>query len=635
MLDYMRRHSRSTTIKILFWIIIAVFVLWGVGTFTGEQSFYAAEVNGDGITPREVRRTAVQLEQFYRQIYGENMTPELAKALDFKSRALDQIISQTLIRQEAERLGIIVDEDEVREAIQAIPGLTVEGRFQREVYFRYLRSQGMTPADFETQQRVLLTVKKIQELVTGALRPNEAAARELFRFTNEKVNLAYVRVKASTLAREVPVSDQDVTQYYEEQKESFREPERVAIDYVVYVEKTFEKTIEVGDADVQQEYDAFKSDRYTEPEQVHARHILVALPANADEKKRADLGAKAAAILERLKKGEDFAAVARDASDDTSNKDKGGDLGPVVRGRTEEAFETAAFALEPGALSDVVETRYGFHVIKVDEKKPSREKPLAEVREEIVAAIRADRAKNAARDAAFQDAERAGAGKSLEELAKARGVDVTSPPPFAEKESASGLAGTEVVKAAFATAAGQVGPVTPAGNELVLFRAKTRIAPHVPPLAEIRARVETALRDQKGATLAKEKAEAMRKAAAEKKQLDELAAAEKLTVEETGAFTRSGDYIPRIGAAAAFKKEVFQLTAENPVAPEVFLSGGDAFVAVLKERLPADLTEFEKKKDELVKQQLAQDRQAAMEALLNQLKRRSSVQVHPNVLESA
>ncbi len=149
MLNYMRRHAQGTTIKILFWIIIAVFILWGVGTFTGSDSLYAAAVNGESISPKEVRRAAQQLEQFYRQLYGESFTPELVKALDFKNRALDQIINATLLKQEAQRLGFSVTDEEVRAAIEGMQGLNVDGRFQRDVYFRYLRAQGVTPTEFE------------------------------------------------------------------------------------------------------------------------------------------------------------------------------------------------------------------------------------------------------------------------------------------------------------------------------------------------------------------------------------------------------------------------------------------------------------------------------------------------------
>jgi peptidyl-prolyl cis-trans isomerase D len=147
MLNFMRRHAKSTTIKILFWVIIAVFVLWGVGTFTTSDSLNAFQVNGETIDPRDVRRAAQQLERFYGQLYGEKMTPDLVKALDFKSRALDQLINTVLLKQEAVRLGFSVTDEEVRLAIQSMEGLSQDGRFQRDVYFRYLRMQGMSPTD--------------------------------------------------------------------------------------------------------------------------------------------------------------------------------------------------------------------------------------------------------------------------------------------------------------------------------------------------------------------------------------------------------------------------------------------------------------------------------------------------------
>ena len=633
MLNYMRRHAQSTTIKILFWIIIAVFVLWGVGTFTSSDTLYAASVNGETIAPKDVRRTAQQLEFFYRQLYGEKLSPELVKALDFKNRALDQMINTALLRQEAGRLGLTVSEEEVRESIQAIEGLNVDGRFQREVYFRYLRTQGISPTDFEAEQRDRLLVQKVQELLTSSIRRDESGARELYTFSNERVNLAFVRIKASELGKEITVSDADVAQYYEQHRESFREPERVAIDYVAYDEQGFAKDAQVSDADIEQEYTTYKADRYSEPEEVHARHVLLRLPPGADAAKREQIRARAGAVLERLKKGEDFATVADAVSEDTATKSKGGDLEFIRRGRTEQAFEDAAFALQPGELSPVVETRYGFHVIKVDERKPSREKPLGEVRSEIETALRAERAREVARDAAFADAQQASSGKPLEELAQARGLKVESPPPFAESDSVTGLgAQRELVQSAFATPPGQVGPVGQADARLVLFRVKEKIPTHIPEQNEIRARVEAAIREEKGGVAARERAETLRKSLGEKRSLEGAATAEKLTVEETGPFTHMGDYIPKLGSVPSLKKQAFSLTAEKPIAPETYMASGDAVVVALKDHLPADMSEFDSKKDELVKHALDDQQQAVIQALLNQLKRRARIQVNSGAL---
>src|SRR5262249_47708773 len=154
-------------------------------------------------------------------------------------------------------------------------------------------------------------------------------------------------------------------------------------------------------------------------------------------------------------KGEDFAAVANEVSEDQGTKDKGGDLGFVAKGRSEPAFETAAFGLAPGTLSDVVESRFGYHLIKVEEKKPAREKTLAEVKDEIAKRLKTDRAHDVARDAAFADAEKLTGGKPLQEIATARDLKLESPPAFTQTEEIVGIAkNPELVKSVFATAAG-------------------------------------------------------------------------------------------------------------------------------------------------------------------------------------
>jgi len=268
--------------------------------------------------------------------------------------------------------------------------LSQDGRFQREVYFRYLRMQGMSPTDFEDQQRDRLLVQKVEELVTSSLHADEAGARELYGFTNERVDLAFVRVKASDLAKEIEPSDPEVAKYYEEHREMFREPDRVAIDYVSYDEKDFEKSATVTDAEVEQEYTTNKTDKYTSPEEVHVRHILFQLPRDADAKKRDELHERAKATLERLKKGEDFAALAKELSDDAATKDKGGDLGAVGKsgffgslGR-QQALADSAWKAPLNVAQGPVKTGLGWHVYEVTEKLPAKPRPLEEMKGVIV-----------------------------------------------------------------------------------------------------------------------------------------------------------------------------------------------------------------------------------------------------------
>jgi peptidyl-prolyl cis-trans isomerase D len=447
------------------------------------------------------------------------------------------------------------------------------------------------------------------------------------------------------MAKDVTVGDAEVADYYAKNKESFREPDRVKIEAVSYDAKdakSFGKDVSVTDAEVAEEYESQKHLRYTEPEEVHARHILFRFPpaagaANAAKAaKIAEVRRRAEEVLARVKKGEDFTALAKEFSEDPSNKESGGDLGFFARGRMDEAFEAAAFALEPGATSDLVETRFGLHVIRVEEKKAERQKPLEEVRGEIVESLRTDKARRLAGDAAFADSQQALAGKPLADLASARGLGVYEPPPFAENEQPTGLPrAPDLVKSAFTLGPGQLGPVAQAGDVWVVYRLKEKIATHVPDLAGIRERVAKALQGERGEARARERAEAIRKAAAEKKSLDTAASAEKLTAEETGPFTRVGEYVPRVGSVGGLKKAAFELVPENPIGPEVYVSSGDAFVVMLKERTAADMAEFEKRKDDLKKRYLDEQRQGAIEALLTQLKKRASIRVNPAALSGA
>lgn len=637
MLKFLRRHARSTTIKVLFWVIIAVFVLWGVGTFTGgDRATYAASVNGQSISPAEIRRQALRLERLYRELYGENLSPEVLKALDLKSRALEQRIEAELLAQEARRLGLEVTDEELARDVASIEGLRENGVLQRERYLRFLRSQGLTPAEFEEERRRALLIDKLRELVVRSVRRDEETARRVWAFQNETVNLRFVRAAASAFFGDVAPSPDEIEKFYQENRETFREPERVRIEAIVYDVEAFAEQVRVSDEEIQKEYEASRAVRYTRPEEVHARHILLRVPQNAGAQQRAEVRERARQILERLRQGEDFAALATRYSEDPATKDQGGDLGFFPRGRMEENFERAAFGLEPGGVSDLVETRYGIHIVRVEEKRPERVLPLEEVRDEIVSRLKMARAREAARDAAFDDSQLALAGKPLGEIAAARGLRVQTPPPFAEHDSVAGLPRTpDLAKQAFSTAAGSVGPVLQGERHFVVYRVAERIPSRVPELDEIRDRVERALREKMASVRAREVAEEIHREVRSGASLEEAARRRGLSVDETGPFRREGAYVPKIGSIGGLKEKAFGLSAAAPLLPEVVTASGDAFVIVWKERQQADPADFEKKKTEIVDRWLETQRNAAWSALLQDLKRRAEIRVNPAALAGA
>jgi peptidyl-prolyl cis-trans isomerase D len=407
----------------------------------------------------------------------------------------------------------------------------------------------------------------------------------------------------------------------------------VRIEHLAYDVDAFRERIEIPEAEILEHYESFRDERYTLPEQVRTRHILFRLPPGPTDEERAQVRERAEGALQRLRDGEDFAAVAVEVSEDPATRDEGGDLGFVARGRLEETFEEAAFSLEPGTISDLVETRFGLHIVKVEERQAERVQTLEEVRDVIVERLKTLQARDFARDAAFDDSQLAMAGKPLEEIAGIRGIELRTPPPFSQHESVVGLPPMpDLVREASTLPAGEVGPVATGDRVFVLYRVKEIIPSHIPDLAEVRSRAERQLREELATARAREIAEEARQALLEGASLEEVGRERGAEVEETGGIRRTGAYIPKIGNAPGLKEKAFSLPQDSPVLPEVVVAGGDAFLVVVKERLPADPDEFVKKRDEIVERHRADQQEAAIVALLNDLKRRGKVDVNPGVL---
>ena len=633
MLDFIRSRAQSTLTKVILAVIVLVFMFFGVGTFRGDRKSYAARVNGAEISPKDVSRSARQLEGLYRELYGENFSPELLDTLDLESRALFRLIDIELLCQEAARLGLMVSGHEVRQSIASIEGLSLDGLFQKDVYLRFVRSQGMTPAQFEEERRRALLVEKLERLLSGAVRQNEPFVRKMFEWTSAKVNLAFVRISASDLAGDVELDDEALAAWYENYQEMFRKPERLEIEFLRYRSDDFRDDVEVTDEEIREEYETFKEERYTLPEELRARHIIFRLPPDAAPEERGKVEAEAGAVLAKIREGGNFAELAAEHSDDSSNKSEGGDLGFFGRGQMDEAFEEAAFSLAKGETSDLVETRFGLHIIRTEERRERREQSFEDTRESIVERLQSERSREVARNAAFDDLQLAIAGTALSEIGKTRGIEKVAPSPFATDERIVGLADLpDIVEEAFKTPEGEVGPIAQGPEDFVLYRLVGRIESAIPPLDEVRFEVREAARSERATELAVELARELLERVEDLESLATVAAESNLEVEETGGVTRRGTYVPRIGNIPELKGKAFTLTEAQPVLSEVQLAGGDAFLVVLKEHMPADPTEFEEQKAEILEREVQAQRQAVVEKLLGDLKKRSEIDLNPQIL---
>jgi peptidyl-prolyl cis-trans isomerase D len=631
----MRRRTRSSVIKVLFSIIVLVFIFWGVGgPVSGGRPDVVANINGQTISYKDFQRAYGNMKAAYREAYKDRLTPEILQMLDLKGQTLDQLIDSKLLEEEARRVGFSVADDEIRQAIAAMPVFQAEGKFNQAQYLRVLRFYQATPNEFEEEQRTQLLGKKLQSLMSDTARVTDDEVRDQFRLSAEKVNLSFVSVASADLLSQVVADKTEVEEFYNTHRESFRQPERVRFVYVAYPATHFAAQAQVSDKDLADVYDSDKNTRFMTPARVHARHILFSVSGDAPAEERAKVRQTASDILTRARNGEDFAALAKAYSQDTATASKGGDLGTFSRGRMVKPFEEAAFNLLAGGISDLVETPFGVHIIKAEEVLPEQARPLDEVKEEIHQELIQERARDLARERVRADRGKIQNGTPLAEVAQAAGLTAVETSLIARDETIPDLGRQPaLIEAAFALSPPQVSEPIEVKDTWYLLSPREKVPSTIPDFATVADEAEKRCKSEKAEHLAQEKANAILARVKETKDLATVAAQEHLKVEDTGPFTRQGGYIPKIGNLPDLKTAAFRLTGDAPIVPQTYLWGGNAVVAVLQEQLPPNPQEFEKQKAALREELRKRKQEAAVGELVRYLKQRATITYNQDVLQ--
>jgi peptidyl-prolyl cis-trans isomerase D len=634
MLEFMRKRARSTWIKVIFLIIIAVFVFWGVGGSIGGGGLdVIANIDGQVISAREFQRAHENLKNAYREMYKKQLTAEVLAQMNLRQQTLDQLVEVRLLQAEATRVGFTVSDNEVRQEIAKVEAFQEHGSFSQERYLRVLRYLRLSPSEFEEEQRTQMLIKKLQSLITDATQVTDDEARDLFEFSQEKVALSFVKISSADLVGAVSADAKETEDYYNSHRESFRQPERVKFVYIAYPAQQFEADIEVSAKEVEDFYNEHKEDRFTTPPRVHARHILFSVGANATAEEKAKARTTATEVLEKARTGEDFAKLAETYSQDRATAAQGGDLGFFARGRMVKPFEEAAFALPTGGISDLVESQFGIHIIKVEASEPEKTKPINEVETEIRQELAHERAKAQAETRAHADREKIRNGAPLAEVAQASGVSVVETPLVAREETIPDVGSQpQLVEAALGLDPQQISEPIEVNDSWYLVSLREKAASNIPEFSAVKEEAEKKLKGEKAEQRAKEKAEALLAKVKETKDLAAAAAEQKLTVEDTGSFSRQGSYIPKMGSLPDLKKVAFQLTPESPIAPQISMWSGNAFVVILKEKTAATLGEFEKQKDAIREQLLKRKQADALAEFTRLLKKRATITYNQEAL---
>lgn len=360
MMNMMRKYT-----KIVLWIVVAAFVatiffVWGMDLGRRQESVErssAAVVNGEPISYEEFGQ---YWEQQYRQLFGqteEDPTPQEVQRL--RNDLTDNMIDNLLLRQLAQRLRLTVLDEEVAGRIYNQQAFQQNGKFSQEKYLQLLNYSRISPADFEREQAQSILAAKVNQALRDAVVVSDADVRAYFQARSRKLKLLVAEFPWQRYLPRAAITDTQIEDYYQYHRAEFDQPEEVA-----------------------------------------ASHILVRVSANASEEEKLTAKLKLENLRNEIVKGNDFAEMAREHSDDPGSAGKGGDLGYFRRGAMVKPFEEAAFGLKAGELSQPVETPFGFHLIKVTGRKEAKPSTLAGVRDKILENLKNAEAKRQAQRAA-------------------------------------------------------------------------------------------------------------------------------------------------------------------------------------------------------------------------------------------
>lgn len=628
MLDFMRRNARSWGIRAALGIITLVFIFFmGGGGQLGRGPHALVQVGDIEVSRAEFEMAQRRNENYFRQQFQGQISDQMLKQLNIPRMTLNQLVDGAVLRAEGERLGLSVPEEAIREQLMRVPAFQSNGSFSPALYRETIRSQGLTPGFFEESVRQDMLEAQVADIVRRGTHISEEEAWQDFQQANRKMSLSYIVIDAAPLEKDVTVTDEALAKFYDAKAEQYRRPATVKLRYLAYKVSDLATKVAVSDVDMNEYYELNKNTEFQQDEQVGARHILkkVAREAGEDAKKAAR--AAIDRIAQRIADGGSFEEIAKAESDDTGSAEKGGDLGYFGRGRMVPPFEAAAFSLEPGKVSEVVESDFGYHLILVYGKKPAGVLPFDEVKERIRTALSMQKAVDQAFDYSAEDAAKLGDGATLEAVATARGITVEETASFSEGDVVPGIgAAPAVAAAAFALVnPGDVSQPVQVGSDWFVVALSERKESAVPPLAEVRERVEADYRAEQAVEAARKRADELLASLKSGSTLDQVAEQENLDVKKADDIGGKVNVLKDFGPVQALSDVAFATTKDGEPLSRSFVSGSKVAIFVRDGVTEATKDQFTADKDELMEKLAKAREQAALQEFIRALKEKQEI----------
>ena len=606
MLRFFRERGNSWILKGFLGVVALTFISWGGFTMVQgpavEGGRVAAWVNDSPITLQEYEGTyARQVEALRRQL-GAQFKDELLQQLGVRQQVLAGLVSQKLQLQEAGRLGIRVSDAEVALRIQGIAAFQRGGRFDPGLYRQVLESNRLSPRQFEEDQRVQIATERLRRYIGMAATVSEAEVQEAYRLVNEQIKLAVLPLAPVLFEKEAAVTEKDLADHYEKNKEQFRlGPQRKAQWWYLSYDAV-RPGITAAEEELRARYDQTRA-RYAVADEVELSQVFLPLVPDAKPEQVEEAKKKLEGLRDQARKGADFAALAKAESRDPSAS-RGGDMGSFKRGEMVPGLERMAFALKAGEVGEPVRTSFGYHLVKVRERRYARQLTFEEAKAEVEKDLRELKAKAQARNDlravryAIEDKKPAPAAQGLSAGDTGFFAQESPPPVFPEREALASLVFRLAKKGDLSSEA--------EGEKGVLFaRLVDMRDSHIPPFEQVAEDVRKKFVEEKSLQIARAKAEGwLKELSAGKRDLAVLAKELNVKLLAPEPFSRAR--VPQeLSAGPEAIRALFRL--KKGEVGRVF-SGRNVWLVLCDEPASADMAKFGEQKESL-RTRLAEERQ--------------------------
>ncbi|MGH9508993.1 MAG: peptidyl-prolyl cis-trans isomerase [Terriglobales bacterium] len=589
------------------------------------QSGLVARVGDMDITLQEVNSAANRMG---RQQFPRGLPAQFAGF--FRQQAAEQLVVRKAILAEAHRLGLQVTDEELRAELRSgAVGqiLFPDGQFiGQEKYQNFVQQNaGMSVAQFEREQMDYLLLRKMSGVVTGAAQVTpDDVTNELLR-QNTQVKLEYAVLTNEAVSKGIQPAEAELRAFFEQNKQRYANslPEKRKARYVVLDAARVRDQVQVTQQDLETFYNQ-RREQYRVDETVDVRHILIKTPepgadGKVDEKAVAAARAKAEGILQQLRKGAKFEDLAKKNSEDPGSAENGGLYPGVQKGQMVPEFDQAAFTLEPGKLSELVKTAFGFHILRVDKHQKAGLRTLAELKDSIEPQVRGEKATQAL-DSLSAKLEREVRNSGLEAAAAANGLSVVTTDFFTRTDSLPGIGFAPAFMESVFRAKEKEPPALARLQQGYALFEVTGIQPAATPtLEQIRSRVESDFRSERAAALlAQRTAELSDRARAAH---DLKRAARELGAEvKTSDLVSGNSQLPDLGSMAGPASVAFGMKPGEISGP-ISIAGGGAVFTILERNEPSP-EEMERQRDQVHEELLARKREALFQVFAAELVQR-------------